>query len=334
MGKQLAARVTSLDKSKIENGYKNIEVQKIDVPEPKEGQALVKMTLRPINPTDLLSSSGAYPGIADRIPFAQGIEGVGTVVKSASGKFKEGQRVVSAGKWNGTWQEYALADESSLLTVPDGLQDDVAAQFYVNPTTVVGLVDAADVPKGGYLLQAAAGSALGRQLIQYAKHVGIKTINLVRRQEQVQQLKDLGADHVINQKEEDVVQRVMEITGGEGAYAALDPVAGDFTGTLLRAVRKWGTVQIYGALNGGSDVTFKLMDILISGRAARGFILANWLYKDGPDKAQEWLDLTMKLLADGVMTPPSATDTYPLRDLHKAIAAHQKAGRDRKVFLK
>ncbi len=49
----------------------------------------------------------------------------------------------------------------------------------------------------------------------------------------------------------------------------------------------------------------QLMDILISGRAARGFILANWLYKDGPDKAQEWLDLTMKLLADGVMTPPS-----------------------------
>ena len=47
------------------------------------------------------------------------------------------------------------------------------------------------------------------------------------------------------------------------------------------------------------------MDILISGRAARGFILANWLYKDGPEKAREWLDLTMKLLADGVMTPPT-----------------------------
>lgn len=41
--------------------------------------------------------------------------GVGTVVKSTSGRFKEGQRVVSAGKWNGTWQEYALADESSLV---------------------------------------------------------------------------------------------------------------------------------------------------------------------------------------------------------------------------
>ena len=47
------------------------------------------------------------------------------------------------------------------------------------------------------------------------------------------------------------------------------------------------------------------MDVLVSGRAARGFILANWLHKDGPEKAQEWLDLTMKLLADGVMTPPT-----------------------------
>ena len=47
------------------------------------------------------------------------------------------------------------------------------------------------------------------------------------------------------------------------------------------------------------------MDILISGRAARGFILASWLYKDGPEQARERLDLTMQLLADGVMTPPT-----------------------------
>ena len=52
------------------------------------------------------------------------------------------------------------------------------------------------------------------------------------------------------------------------------------------------------------------MDILISGRAARGFILANWLYKDGAEKAREWLDLTMKLLADGVMTPPSGEQSH------------------------
>lgn len=54
----------------------------------------------------------------------------------------------------------------------------------------------------------------------------------------------------------------------------------------------------------------QLMDVLISGRAARGFILAAWLHKDGPERARERLDLTMKLLADGVMTPPSGEQAH------------------------
>lgn len=333
MPQQLAARVVSLDQSAIQDGFKNIELQQVDIPEPKDGQAMVKITLRPINPTDLLSSAGVYPGIADRIPFVQGSDGMGTIVKSASGKFKEGQRVTAAG-WAayGSWQEYAVVDESKLLAVPDGLSDEVAAQFYVNPVTVVGLADAAGVPKGGYLLQGAAGSALGRMLIQYAKHVGIKTINIVRRAEQVQQLKDLGADEVINEKEEDVVARVQDITGGEGAYAALDPVAGDFTATMLQCIRQQGTVHTYGALK-ATNVTFGVVDALTGMKAVRGFFLGLWLYGDGPEKAQERLQHTMQLLADGVMTPIKATEVFPLADLHKAIAAHQKAGRDGKIML-
>lgn len=332
MAQQLAARVVNLDKSKIDDGFKNIEVQHVDVPEPSDGQALVKMTLRPINPTDLLSSAGVYPGTEGRLPFTQGSEGVGTVAKSKSGKFKEGQRVVAAGGWDGTWQEYALVDESKLLLVPDHLEDDIAAQFYVNPVTVIGMVDASGVPKGEYLLQGAAGSALGRQLVQYCKHIGVKTINIVRRAEQVQQLKDLGADEVINMKEEDVAKRVSEITGGKGAYAALDPVVGDFTSKALQSIRPGGTVHVYGALS-GTDVTFTVMDVLPTAKAVRGFILAAWLHAAGPEKAQERLQSALKLLADGVMTPPKATEVYPLSDLHKAIAAHQKSGRDGKVFI-
>lgn len=65
-------------------------------------------------------------------------------------------------------------------------------QFLVNPVTVVGMLEELAVPAGEYLLQTAAGSVLGRQMIQVAKHRGIKTINVVRRQELVAELKALG----------------------------------------------------------------------------------------------------------------------------------------------
>lgn len=50
---------------------------------------------------------------------------------------------------------------------------------------------------------------------------------------------------------------------------------------------------------------FQLIDMFVTGKALRGFVLALWLNKDGPEKARERLKLTMQLLADGVMTPPT-----------------------------
>jgi NADPH:quinone reductase-like Zn-dependent oxidoreductase len=201
----------------------------------------------------------------------------------------------------------------------------------VNPLTVIGMVEVSAVPKGKYLIQGAAGSVLGRMLIQYTKTIGVKTISIVRRAEQIQELKDLGGDEVINSSDEDVVQRVRDITSGEGAWAGLDPVAGSFTSTLLKSVRHGGEVRIYGALS-GTDVNISVMDLLITQRWLGGFILGNWLGADGEDKKQERLQNAMQLLADGVMTPLSGR-VFELENVHDAIVASQKAGRGAKVFL-
>ena len=78
------------------------------------------------------------------------------------------------------------------VEIPKELDDEVASQFYINPMTVRGIFDSLNVPKGEWLLQSAAGSVLGRQVIQMAKHYGIKTVNVVRREEQKQELLDIG----------------------------------------------------------------------------------------------------------------------------------------------
>ena len=93
---------------------------------------------------------------------------------------------------NGSWQEFVTLPASNFIPVPDSVSDESAAQFLVNPVTVVGMLEELAAPRGEYILQSAAGSTLGRMMITVAKKRGLKTINLVRRAEQVAELKAMG----------------------------------------------------------------------------------------------------------------------------------------------
>jgi NADPH:quinone reductase-like Zn-dependent oxidoreductase len=176
-------------------------------------------------------------------------------------------------KGEGTWQEYVAVRGDLVWVVPDSISDVAAAQFVINPWTLHGMLSDLQIPKGEYVLQTAAGSALGRQLIKLAKIWGIKTINLVRRKEQKEELKALGADEVISTNDEDVATRVKEVTGGKLAYGGLDAVAGELTKQVCASVRDGGQVFVYGVL-AGWDATVGVGDLF------RGVHLTAWnLYR-------------------------------------------------------
>ncbi|KAK9818162.1 hypothetical protein WJX72_008025 [[Myrmecia] bisecta] len=278
----------------------NLELSEVAKQSPGEGEVLVCVTLRPVNPTDLYNiSGGVYTN--QELPYVPGSEGVGTVEHLAA------------------------------LAVPDKISDKDAAQFWVNPVTVVGLLEVADVPKGEILLQTAAGSVLGREVITYAKHLGIKTINVVRRAAQKEVLLSLGADEVIVTSEEDLVQRVKEITGGEGAYAAIDAVGGTTFQEVVSAVRDGGTALIYGRLS-GSTGQFNIGDLLLRRKVLRGFALPNWLNTKAPQEREAKLLRVLDLIASGVIKPYSGK-VYPLEQFKEAISESQREGRGGKVFL-
>eukprot|EP00208_Stichococcus_sp_RCC1054_P006972 CAMPEP_0206150012 /NCGR_PEP_ID=MMETSP1473-20131121/38078_1 /ASSEMBLY_ACC=CAM_ASM_001109 /TAXON_ID=1461547 /ORGANISM="Stichococcus sp, Strain RCC1054" /LENGTH=335 /DNA_ID=CAMNT_0053547501 /DNA_START=678 /DNA_END=1685 /DNA_ORIENTATION=- len=334
MGRHMAAVVTSLNRDKINDNWSNIEIKEIDIPEPKEGQVLIRVHLRPINPTDFFKAGGTYLNIEEAIPFTAGSDGVGTISKLGPGVtgLSVGDRVV-VGTLLETWAQYAVADAAVVVRVPDGVSDRVACQFFVNPVTVVGLLDAAAVPEGKWLLQGAGFSSLGRQLVQYARHRGVKTISVVRRNEQIEQLKALGADEVIDSNVEDVVKRVKAIAGPDGAWTVLDPVLGDFTTTALRSVRNGGTVLIYGAM-ASDEVKFPIMELLQMQRSATGFVMPGWLHKDGPEAARKILENVMELIEQRVLPVEDAGQEFYFKDLHAAIKAHWAPGRTEKIFIK
>ncbi len=228
----------------------------------------------------------------------------------------KGQRVVpfvqveNNGKREGTWQDYVSVRADLVWVVPDSISDVAAAQFVINPWTVHGMLSDLKIPKGEYVLQTAAGSTLGRQLIKLAKHWGIKTINLIRRKEQKAELKALGADEVISTSDEDVATRVKEIT-------------------VCASVRDGGQVFIYGVL-AGWEATVGVRDLF------RGVHLTAWyLTKELciPERRRVFINDVSKLIEDKIIEP-LVGETYDLADFQLAIKKSEEVGRGGKLFLK
>jgi NADPH:quinone reductase-like Zn-dependent oxidoreductase len=329
--KQRGIFVTTLDADKVK-GFNNLELRETDVPQLKDGQVLVRVTVRCINPTDTYQARGDY---GHKPPFVPGAEAVGVVEElgpGTSGRLSRGQRVVAADWGQVTYQEYVAVDEKNLAAVPDDMNDEIAAQIFITTLTVVGMVETAAVPKGEYLLQAAAASGLGRQLIQYCKHKGIKTINVVRRQEQIEELKALGADEVINSQTEDVVARVKEITGGKGAYSALDPVAGYTTSDMLAGTRAGGTAIWYGWL--GEPVQhIRIPDFF--NKTLTNFIIYTWLPAQCTERIHKLFEEGFEMFRSGVLKVLPG-QRFQFEDYKAALEASVAPGRgpkSPKVFL-
>ena len=326
--------VTRFDPSDI---LSTLEVHSAPVPVPKDGEILVKMTMRPINPADIFSIMGVYPGFAPaQLPACPGLEGCGEIADAnGCAGMTAGMRGVvfcNTKDGQGSWQEFVAVSASAFLPVPASCSDSSAAQFLVNPVTVVGMLDALAAPEGEYILQSAAGSVLGRQLITLAKKRGLKTINLIRRAAQGPELLAHGADHVICTEEEDVVARVKEITDGKGAWGACEAVAGDLTEKVTASVRVGGTVIIYGAMSG---IEFKgsVVDVLFRNVTIRGFWLNIWLSAMSVEQKSDLFASILGMLSDGTCVPMEG-QTFELKDIRAAVAHAQAPARGGKTLLR
>jgi NADPH:quinone reductase-like Zn-dependent oxidoreductase len=278
---------------------------------------------------------GVYPGFQPAsLPAVPGLEGAGVVADSNGTELKEGTRGIcffNAKDGNGSWQEYVAIPAANFIPVPDSVPDESAAQFLVNPVTVVGMLEELDAPAGEYILQSAAGSTLGRQLITVAKKRGLKTINLVRRPEQAAELKALGADEVLCTETDDIVARVKEITGGKGAWGAVDAVGGPLTQRISGSVRDGGSVLIYGAMS-GLEFTGSIVDVLFRSVTVKGFWLNVFLGKISAERKGAVFSEVISWLADGSLVPFSG-QRFPLSDVVAAVQASQATARGGKVLL-
>jgi len=308
-------------------------IVKLPLPKPGEKQILVQMAFAPINPTDILCSQAFYR-LSGQSPYLVGMEGSGTIVELGPGvdssSYKVGEKVhVHA---FGTHAQYALVDPSHVVPIKGDLSLEEAASHFVNPSAAAHFVALAQ--RGGHkaILSTAASSALGKMVIRAMKEIGVKTINTVRQDKYIEELKALGADYVLNTEAPDFEEKLKEIAEKDGVTLAFDAVNGDFTDKLVRLLPANSTVHVYGLFGGTKYSIFenkefedgKKVNGLMSGTYVHEFVERGEL-----DKFYESVHSRLK-----TTYKTDIQKIYPLDEILEGIEYSEKNAAKGKVLIK
>jgi len=290
-----------------------------DVPEPvlsADDQVLVRIEAFPINPSDLLLFRGVYP----RNPLngdALGNEATGIVEAVGAGVsgVKPGDRVISLRTDN--WRERQVLRESELIRLAPGLGTETAAILKVNPATAfLMLKDFADLAPGDWIIQSAANSAVGRSVIEIARRRGFRTLNVLRREGAADDLRTLGADHVIAD-DDSLSDRVDELIGEGDIKLGLDAVGGASTGRLGQVISPSGTLVIYGGMSGQPSHVdarqFVFRDLRL-----RGFWLTKFLSEAPREVIVSLYNSLVTLALDGAFRP-EISGRFHISQLREAL---------------
>ena len=222
-----------------------------DIPAPEGTQVLVRHTAIGLNYIDTYHRSGLYPM---PLPSRLGVEAAGVVdaVGDAVTTLKVGDRVAYAGGL-GAYAEANLVPEGRLVSIPQGVTDEIAAASLLKGLTSCYLLTRTFPVTGDHtiLVHAAAGG-VGLLLCQWAHHIGATVIGTVSTAEKAALAQANGADHTIIYRDEDIAVRVREITQGKGVNVSYDSVGKDSFDASMNSLAPLGMFVSYGNSSGNA----------------------------------------------------------------------------------
>ncbi len=275
--------------------------EEIDTPKPKFGHIVIKVLAAGLNRLDhYLRQGSVIPNLL--FPHILGVDAVGEVAELGDGvtNLQIGDRVIPAAGFTlneeddknrplanspsfvvpgvhlwGAYAQYmevparwAVKDETGLSPA------EVATLPVVLGTSVRAVKEVGEVKAGDRVLVTAGASGSGSMHIQVAKALGAKVAATVRDDVKGNYVKALGADLVINIRNENVVEKVKTWSDGQGADVAIDNVGGDEFSQIIEAVRPFGIIVAYG-FTAGAQVTVNIKDFFFTQKQLRGTIFAD-----------------------------------------------------------
>lgn len=307
------------------DGTLTVEVAETEFPAPTGNQVLVRMEAAPINPSDLALLFGAAdlenadysPGkVVAKMPepFASaakgrhgqrlpvGNEGAGTVVaagESAAAQALIGQRVACVP--GNAFSQYAIADAAMCLPLGEH-SSEAGASSFVNPMTALGFAETARMEGHNAIIHAAAASNLGQMLVKICQEDGIELVNIVRKPEQAEILRGLGATHIVDSSASDFMAQLRGAIEATGAYLGFDPIGGGttvdscFKAMEQVAAAKMGDYSRYGSNQPKKMYIYGRLDLgptILTPSYGFGWTLSGWLLT--PFMAKAGMETVMRM---------------------------------------
>ncbi len=297
-------------------GPEVLALEDIPVPEPKAGEARVKIEAIGVNFIDLYQRTGLYPMTT---PFTLGMEGAGVVDAIGNGvaEVKIGERVAYA-MILGSYAEYAIVPAAKLVPVPEEVDAKTAAALMLQGMTAHYLThDTYALKPGETALVHAAAGGVGLLLVQIAKMLGARVIGTVSTEAKAQLAKQAGADEVILYTQADFLTEVKRLTGGDGVHVVYDSVGATTFEKSLECLKPRGYLVLFGQ-SSGPVAPFDPGKL-----AAKGS-----LFLTRPSLAHYTLDRAELLLRAGTLFRWIATENLKLR-VEKTFALNQASDAQR-----
>jgi mitochondrial enoyl-[acyl-carrier protein] reductase / trans-2-enoyl-CoA reductase len=300
-------------------------------PTPAAGGIIVKMRAAPINPADLNQIEGKYPVRAE-LPATPGFEGAGIVVDVGAevNGLTSGALVILPHN-AGTWREAVAVKADELVVVPPGIKPVHAAMLKINPMTAWRLLhDYVNLERGDWLIQNAANSAAGRAVIQIARELGYKTVNVVRRSELIDELRAESGDVVLVDSE-NLRHEVQDAIGGAPIRLGLNAVGGESALRLANCLAPGSTLVTYGAM---SLQPLKIPNglLIFKDLRFRGIWINKWYDNATPAQRMEAFQYLFEMAKRGLLQT-KVEKAYPLSEAKTAVAHAARGQRSGKIIF-
>jgi trans-2-enoyl-CoA reductase len=289
------------------------------------------MEAAPINPADLNQIEGKYP-IRAELPATPGFEGAGVVVDLGGNvtNVVAGALVILPHNV-GTWREAVAVKADELVVVPAGIEPVHAAMLKINPMTAWRLLhDYVDLQKAEWLIQNAANSAAGRAVIQIARELGYKTVNVVRRAELIDELRGEGGDIVLVDGE-NLRHEVKDATNGAPIRLGLNAVGGDSALRVANCLAPESTLVTYGAM---SLQPLKIPNglLIFKDLRFRGIWINKWYDNATKQERMEAFQRLFEMAKRGLLKT-KVEKAYPLGDAKAAVIHAAQGKRSGKIIF-
>ncbi|MGI9481130.1 MAG: NADPH:quinone oxidoreductase family protein [Hyphomicrobiales bacterium] len=289
----------------------------IDAPQPGPGEVVIDVAAAALNFFDTLIIEDKYQFKPER-PFSPGAEVAGHISSIGSGVegLGAGDAVMAYTAWNGC-REQVVVNANVAVPLPDGFDMATASGLTVTyGTTLHALRDRADLKPGETLAVLGASGGVGQAAVEIGRAMGARVIACASSPEKLEICRTLGADELLNYREQDLKNGLKELTGGKGADVVYDPVGGPLAEAALRATAWEGRFLVIG-FAAGEIPRIPLNLVLLKGCSVIGVFWGSFVERT-PERHRANMQMLIDWCSEGKVKP-IVDKVFPLTETTSAL---------------